>query len=62
MCNKSHGSGYKQWIKRGNFKKKLTGDIYKAISTPCLDLGGRYMGVCFVFIHHTMYLCLMYFL
>lgn len=40
----------------------FTGNIYRAISTPCPHLGGRYMGACFVFIHHSVYLCLMYFL
>lgn len=37
------------------------GTINRAISTPCLDLGGRYMAVCSVFIH-SVYLCLMKFL
>lgn len=44
------------------YKKKLMGDIYRAVSTVCLHLGGRYMGICFIFIHHIVYLCLMYFL
>ena len=45
--------------KEGKLQKKLTGNIYRAISTPCAHLGGRYMGSCFIFIHHSVDLCLM---
>lgn len=62
MKSISHDN-YPKWGERVIWKKKLMGDIYHAVSTHSMsDPSGRYMGVCFIFIHLTVYLHFMCFL